>query len=802
MRFDSIKIHGVGPFKDVDLDLSTLAGKLTAVTGQNGAGKTTLLELLAGALFRECPTRGTLANLATTRDAYVEVGVTNGSSHVVRQLIDNLSGKGESLVLNAAGEPVLESAKVSAADKWIAAHLPAADVLYSSSFSVQGRRGFLDLSKAERRALLVELLGLKRFEALAGEASSRAGAVRAELALLRSRLSGLPDVDVAALCEEALACQGRATTATEDSALARRSLERARAAAGDAERARELVEQRRGVERRIETAKVQIADTETRIANNQGLLARGDEIRAAVLRIEAIKMELAKVSGLAFEARGAVAAHFEKSEEAAKRFIQAGDAMRRAEARVRSIEARLKDREMVEAAAAKVRVLAAMVADYESQFRDATTEVERLQQLLVSGKDGRITLLRDGLELIAHTRDDDAPLSNWAASTLAGDDKKAEESDRAPQTLSAAQGDAASALAALKRANGDLANARALAARVGEIETAENDLVTAKVELAEADEAARAAGVARKASLEPSPAEAQLAELRVKQGQLNVESEQLRVTADLGPRLEQATALIEERKGQLAQQRETLAAAERELAGLPVVDFQQVDLVVYERDLKAKEQAALDANAAWTRAQDAAKLGEETAAKRAVLATEIAQAETKLADYTRLAQDFGPSGVPLMEIDAALPELSAVANSLLHEFLGSRFTVELRTDRLSADGKKSIDGLDVVVLDTQNGREAQAETFSGGEVVLIGSALSLALTTLACRRSAAEDVTLVLDEAGAALDDSNARAWIGMVRRAANQIGASRVLLVSHSDDIKSLCDSRIEVGNGMAVIS
>ena len=146
MRFDRIKIRGLGPYKgDVDIDLANLPGPLVAVCGPNGAGKSSLLEILAASVYRQCPTRGTLASLATSRDAYVEAQVVNGRAYTIRHTVDCISKKGESLVLDAAGNPVLDSAKVSAFDSWAAVHFPTPEVFYSSSFAIQGRRGFLDL---------------------------------------------------------------------------------------------------------------------------------------------------------------------------------------------------------------------------------------------------------------------------------------------------------------------------------------------------------------------------------------------------------------------------------------------------------------------------------------------------------------------------------------------------------------------------------------------------------------------------------------------------------------------------------
>jgi DNA repair exonuclease SbcCD ATPase subunit len=123
--------------------------------------------------------------------------------------------------------------------------------------------------------------------------------------------------------------------------------------------------------------------------------------------------------------------------------------------------------------------------------------------------------------------------------------------------------------------------------------------------------------------------------------------------------------------------------------------------------------------------------------------------------------------------------------------------VELRTDRLSADGKRVLEDLEARVLDTVNGRDADAATYSGGELVLVGSALSLGLTTLACRRAGVERPTICLDEAGAALDDANGRAWIAMLRMAARQIGADKVLYISHSGEAQLAADARIRITDG-----
>jgi DNA repair exonuclease SbcCD ATPase subunit len=125
----------------------------------------------------------------------------------------------------------------------------------------------------------------------------------------------------------------------------------------------------------------------------------------------------------------------------------------------------------------------------------------------------------------------------------------------------------------------------------------------------------------------------------------------------------------------------------------------------------------------------------------------------------------------------------------------------MEATRTSADGKRQIEGYEVRVIDTLRGREGAAETLSGGERVLVGEAISLALSMLACRRAGLQGPTLVRDESGAALDPENARAYVAMLRRAADIVGASKVLFVSHNPEVQSLADARIAVQDGRVLI-
>jgi hypothetical protein len=52
----------------------------------------------------------------------------------------------------------------------------------------------------------------------------------------------------------------------------------------------------------------------------------------------------------------------------------------------------------------------------------------------------------------------------------------------------------------------------------------------------------------------------------------------------------------------------------------------------------------------------------------------------------------------------------------------------------------------------------------------------------------------VRDESGAALDPDKAVAYVAMLRRGVEMIGARHALLVSHSRKVQEMCDARIDV--------
>ncbi len=823
MRFDAITARGLGPFRDeVRLDFASLTGLLIAVTGANGAGKSTLLELLAGALYRECPTRGSLSALATARDAFVEVSCTNGRPWRIRQSVDALSAKGEALVLDESGAPALPDTKVRSFDSWAAAHLPPSEVLYASTFGVQGAAGFLSARPAERKAILLGVLGIERLERLADAARGRARATQEELATVRARCEELArsavsvedaTAHLAAMHASLVAHEValREAHARHDELVVKASRIEAHRAAVSAARSA-----RRDLEQRIRVEEQALDALRLREQNNRALLDRADELRAAAHEAAALREGLAELEAAGREAAGRAKLLAERE----VRLERERDELRRR--RHGLVAPRWASSSTPEAVREAVRIepgARARVADLVAAADEAQRRRDSLRVAASGSSADRISRLRDALGDIASWRADchahDADKGNelrdfdevdlvhveWhAAWALEVDDGAKGVAEDARAALDAAEYEAAAAARALSDAR------EALVA----VEHA-----VALLPLLTEHEAACAAVERERGVVEASVAEAERAvvvvreerELAVEQrDEVYLEQRRTREALERFESLPAQLARLDAAEGRLAELEPQIADALARIVGLrdALDDIPEPGPVPAIPDIDESARAArtagtlfAEARAAVARAETDLERARIDAERGGELAAEARRLEIDLADWTRLAADLGRDGLQAMEIDAAGPELSALINDLLHTCVGPRWTVTIDTTRLSADGKRSIEGLEVRVLDTERGREAPAETFSGGERVIIGEAVSLALSMLATRRASLVGVTLVRDESGAALDAAGARAYVAMLRRAAELVGASRVLLVSHSPDVVEMCDARVEVAGG-----
>ncbi len=807
MRFDSITLHGLGPFTEgVTVDLRSLPGPLVAVTGENGAGKSVLLESMPGALYRRTPTRGTLGDLATARDAFAEVQVQNGASYRVRQTVDAVSGKGEALVLDGeTGEPLVESGKRRDADHWVAEHLPPAEVLYSSLFAPQGSGGFLDLDPAPRKAVLMRVLGHQRLEELSRAAGERARAMEETVRTTSERLADevARGGDAKALAKELKSAEhvlsvARKAVAEEDERLAKLRDEQ-RAYEVKLEKHRAAQAERDKLFAKLLAAGDTAARCEQDLAKFSKLLDGADKVREAARDLPRLEAELAHskeaLARLTNEQNMALAA----SKEAQTTQTNVGAVEHAAEQRVAGLEDRLEQISEFEEGAAKLHEIAERQTAWALQLSRERNELSRLEELRLHSAEQRIDGLRKGLADIAAGHSDPA---GHASGVLSEDDALARDAAEAPKHIEAQRELLRHAESEASAADKRLTAAERAAEIVAELPELREQLTEAQRSLDTTREAVQGAikrakgvredcamlhdevegaqkDVAKKTrSIEATRAIAADAE-RIEQAQ----EQQARLTADL------ATATAE---------RESVQA---ELDAVPdrgdMPPFDEYELHQAEHDQQDAQQGMQRATATVATATERLERAKASAKRQKELRRDLGELTEAAGDWRLLHRDLGRDGVQALELDAAGPELTELANDLLHTCLGPRFSVRLETVRQKASGKGEREGCWVTVLDSTSGREGDAKTFSGGERVLIGEAVSLAIAMLGVRHAGFTEPTLVRDETGAALDAEKGRHYIAMLRRAAELVGAAHVLFVTHDTALHELADARIVVAGG-----
>lgn len=250
-----------------------------------------------------------------------------------------------------------------------------------------------------------------------------------------------------------------------------------------------------------------------------------------------------------------------------------------------------------------------------------------------------------------------------------------------------------------------------------------------------------------------------------------------------------------ETRGQVIATRDALNASLAELASsediLSKLSDLRTSLSEFETQLDkyARRQGQLEA---FAEAMDrtAASLDAEQATLREI--------ETNLGDWRLIEAGYGPNGIQALEIDAAAPALSDLANTLLElcEFEEGRATISLETLR----EKKTAPGEYTEVFEIQvyiNGQKRRADLFSVGEQALLNASISLALSAFNALRAGLQWRTLFLDETVSNLDPESALDYVSMVRKAMEMGGFYQAILVSHVTQVQEAADVQIHVGNG-----
>lgn len=172
--------------------------------------------------------------------------------------------------------------------------------------------------------------------------------------------------------------------------------------------------------------------------------------------------------------------------------------------------------------------------------------------------------------------------------------------------------------------------------------------------------------------------------------------------------------------------------------------------------------------------------------------SQIKSYEKDIKDYEIIQASFGNTGIPIIELSTAAPEISDIANNILSESFDNRFKIEFDTQRDTKDNKR-IDDFVITVFDSRSGRTKRLDWISGGEGLLIKQALYYAFSVIRARRTGLNFKTRFLDESDGALDGDTRIEYLKMIKSAHEQCNAVQTLLITHSIEVKEVLEQKID---------
>ena len=801
-----LSLRGVTVFSGIaEIDFDALGPGLVAIVGPNGAGKSTLMGAVVAALHKVMPDRpGHLQNYCRGTDSFVEAVFEDAGDEIkVRVQVDAEHRRTDTYVfVNGASATTGRAAEHEAE---IEKRFGSLALLLASVYASQSKQGnFLQASKGERKKLFIELLNLGFLEVMATQARERKVAAERELERARQQVADV-EAELQQLPQEERAlreCQaeaemmmGAVTDARTEEAAALAALERAR---GAEERITSL--------RQAEQSAAASLTSTRRAQQEARQLAPSARKRSEERRLFIARSEPEKGESKARQRHDAATVRLRSRRQAAEAALTNAPSLAAAQEAVSQIEAAR------QAELARVREAARLQGELKAAEADLRVH-ESARRQEAEAHDREVARLDRQAALLPQVpcttslawldqQDDREPVAFDLAGTcpLLADARGARaklEALAPPAGESEALSEVRQLVAALKEQVADLPPgaaptapeeqaARAALRRAEAGVTARETLSGIEREQAALDEQldadlVEAAETLRKATAELAAIEAQLV--------TDIEAADSRVAA--------ADIAVETAEHQQAAAQ---IALEEALAGAVSLNLATAAADACRNIREAAEKHLRDADLARAKAQAAVEALQERGRGLDALRDRVAGFERELGDWSLLERGLGKDGAQALEIDAAGPEVARITNELLASCYGPRFSIAFETlrEKKSAKGEYS-ESFDVKVFDA--GAERPVEALSGGEKVVVGEAIGLAIAIVNARKSGIRWETLWRDETAGALDPENADRYVLMLRRARELGGFAQVIFVSHSPEVWEAADVRLVVAGGRVTV-
>lgn len=260
----------------------------------------------------------------------------------------------------------------------------------------------------------------------------------------------------------------------------------------------------------------------------------------------------------------------------------------------------------------------------------------------------------------------------------------------------------------------------------------------------------------------------------------------LESVADLENRLIDTQSRLERMTLQLADERQELVAI-NETIKLLVSKAQEALELKRTRDRLIEQER--DARDKFSRLEQQLSAIESSRQRRLELEGQQNTLHDEAAIYKELIDAFGKNGVPALMIDAAIPELEEQTNRLLFRMTNGRMNIRFDTQRTNKGGE-TVETLDILISDELGQRIY--DLYSGGEGFRINFALRIALSQFLAHRAGARLQTLVIDEGFGSQDAEGRERIVEAINAVKDDFDL--ILIVTHIEELIDMFPARIEV--------
>lgn len=172
------------------------------------------------------------------------------------------------------------------------------------------------------------------------------------------------------------------------------------------------------------------------------------------------------------------------------------------------------------------------------------------------------------------------------------------------------------------------------------------------------------------------------------------------------------------------------------------------------------------------------------------LQKEYVELKQKHTDLTAVATAFGKSGIPASIIAHDIPEMETETNKILKVISNDSMSIQFITSKKTANGKRSVDTLEIVVNDLNGTRPY--ETYSGGEKFRIDFACHIGMAKFLTKRAGASIDFLIIDEGLGSQDDFSKQKFIESINSLKGLF--KQIMVITHIQDLQNAFENRVLV--------